>query len=89
MLLGVVLGDRTAGGLDVDDHQSALCVALQTVDAAADPHARQTVGRFGEDAVEFDLGADLGELVAGRRAPGDERSQHRAVAVEFVGRVPR
>ena len=89
MLLRVVLGDRTPGGLDVDDHQPALRIALQAVDASADPHARQTVGRFGEDAVEFNLGADLGELVAGRRAPGDERGQHRAMAVEFVGGIPR
>ena len=87
-MLGVVLGDRALGGFDVDNDQSALRVALKAVDAATDPHSGQPVGRGGENAVQGYLGADLGEFVAGRGAPGDERRQHGAVAFEFVGGVP-
>ena len=88
MLLGVVLGDRALGGLDVDNDQPALRVALEAVDAATDPHSGQAVGRCRENAVEGHLGADLGEFMAGRGAPGDECRQHGAVAFEFVGGIP-
>ena len=83
MALGVVLGDRVPGGLEVDDDQPALRVALQPVGAAADAHP------LGDDAVEVDLGADLGELAATRRVPGREGGQHRPVPLELVGRIPR
>ena len=89
MVLRVLLGDRTLGGLDVDDDHPALRVAFQAVDAATNPHSGQPVGRGCHDSVEFDLGADLGELMAGGHAPRGECRQHRAVTVEFVGGVPR
>ena len=88
VVLSVILADRTLGGLDVDDHQSALRVALKPVDAAAHPHRRQPIGRPGDDPVEGDLGPDLGELMATGRMPRDECGQHAAVALEFVGGIP-
>ena len=89
VLLRIVLGDRTLSGFDIDDDQPTLRIAFQPVDPAADPNTRQPVAGSRKHAVESDLGADLGEFVAARCAPGDERRQHRAVAVEFVGGVPR
>ena len=88
VLLGVVLGDRALGGLDVDNDQPALSIALKAINAATDPDSGQPVGRGDENAVQGHLGADLGEFMAGRGAPGDERRQHGAVAFEFVGGIP-
>ncbi len=83
--LGVVLADRGLAGLDVDDHQPALAVAFQPVEAAAHPHPWPSPRR---DAVDVDLGAHLGELVAGLRTPLRECRQHRAVARQLVVGIP-
>ena len=89
VVLRLILGDRALGGLDVDDHHPTLRIAFQAVDAATHPHSGQPVGRGCHDSVEFDLGADLGEFMAGGHAPRGECHQHRPVAIEFVGGVPR
>ena len=63
--LGFVLGDRALTGLDVDDHQPSLAVALQPVQATADPHPGAIAARAADLTCDVDLGPHLGELVAG------------------------
>ena len=79
--LGVVLADRGLAGLDVDDHQPARAVAFEPVEAAAHPHRGPSGSTV---AVDVDLGAHLGELVAGLRTPLHECRQHRAVPRQLV-----
>ena len=84
--LRIVLADRCLAGLDVDDHQPAGGVAFDPVDPASQPHT--VAAPAVEDTVDVDLDADLGQLAAGLRPPGQERLDHRPMPGQLVGRIP-